>query len=418
MPQVRSNGIAKMSIFNIDGWLYEPLPRKNKVVFTKPGQTDIWIRTRSFWQPGMPALTYADGLLPRQSTVERTMRRKALYHPLVGRDVNTDGGVQNGSGIYVDINEQPRDFAWLDGMIERHGVSATHWSNGTPLTRENGVGYEHQYVPLRNDGYATAPYQLPAYVSDPSMSACALWQRYDPAHGARGYQPAVACLPDPVALWQIVHHANDVMLAQPLAELADGGQSLGSQLKNAIGPARASAWAGEVRARAWDLGAVTQAYKAVAPEYREPFRLWMRAQIKFVAMIQADSGAYTRGQAGSAFQNAPWIDMGDGYAPLPADVECETWWESCFLSQTLYDAAMSLGEREPIATVKAIIRKRRTLLDSLPAVPGEWGGMGPWKFLVVAKAGSLEPSIVEGKGRGNNSYNGYFLKVCQLLGIQ
>lgn len=415
-----------MSIFDIDGWTYTPEPRKGRVVFTKPGQTDIWVRHNGFWQYGQQNVHPSHGLLPQQATVERTMRRKTLPHQLKGWGNNTDGGLQ-GEMVYLDLHDVPRDFAWLDGVTERHSVSATHTNTGEPLTRENGLGFHYGYNPLRNDAYTQYPQKLYPFVSYPEGHECASWQRKDPAHLGASYFAAVACLPDPVALMRLVEIANDVLVSRVLAynadgslmtNLGDGSLTLGGNLTNARGGSRGSAYSGEVRARAWELGAVTQAYKAVAPEFKERFAAWMRAQIEFVHMIQADSGAFTRdGGDHNAYSGHPWIDTGDGYAPLPQDWECETVWEACFLTQTLYDAALALGEREPLERVKMICEKRKRLLGNLPEVPGEWGGVGPWKYLVVAKSGQLVQTITEGKGKGLNSYNGYAYRVFSNIGV-
>lgn len=407
-----------MSIYDIDSWSHSWLPRKGRHVWTKPGHQDIWVRENGAWSPGMPYVGVYDGLLPRQATVERTYRRKTLPHALVGEPgKNLDGGPQ-GAEVYLDLSRAPRSQTWLDGVVERHSVSATDWATGEPLTRDV-IGHDYGYQPLRETARSEPPFQLPFYkpVAD---HPCSAWQRYDPAHLHLAYVAAVAMLPDPVALFQLVRVANDVLLAEPNGlPVRDGGQSLYQQLRNARGTFHGSAYSGEVRARAWELGAVTQAYKAVAPEYRAPFASWMRDQIEFVWQIQAPSGALTRGShASDAFQSHPWIVTADGQPPLSDDAECETWWESCFLTQTLFDAAEALGERVSMGRVTQIVRKRRAILDTAgDQFSGQYGSVGPKKFHVVARNDVLVDTIEDGAKPGLNSYNSSFLKVCRELGL-
>lgn len=378
----------------------------------------IVARSNGAWKPGMGLVLPRGNLLPRFATIERTYRRRTLPHELVGRPYegtttglgNFDGGLQ-GAMIYLDFAQVPRNIAWLDGVIERHPVCAFNFDTGEPLTPAE-LGHP-EYRPLRNNSHAEPPFQLWQFESTRIGDRCEFWQRYDPAHLQLAYACAVG-LHDPVAPWWIDVVASDVAIAKSLDGQATG--SLGQELGNARGGARGSAYAGEVRARAWEIGAQTQGYVLFPDEQR--WR-WLNGAIEFEDLIMSEAGAFTRdGGNHDAYQGHPWIVTPDGEAPMPQTWEAETWWEGCFMCDVLEDAAVALGDPVSFERMRSILRRRKRVHDQLPQRSGQYGTVGVPKFLVVAKDGVLVDEITEGFKPGLNSYTGNFLAQCARLGIR
>lgn len=391
-------------LFSYDDVTCEWIPRKGLHVFERAGKFVAQVRSNAAWMQWMPSLTGEGWLLPRFATVERTYRRRMLPHQLVGRGNLTDGGEQGGGDGIDDyfFGGMPPDLPRLDGVIERMPIAAFHWETGALLTRQD-LTYDEPYTPLRNEPTAQPPYQLRPFACTVSPThPQARWQRYDPAHLIRSWGPATAAPDDPVARWWKIVNAADVMLAKPRERVA--GQP--TRLENSLGWAAGSAYSGEVRARAWELGAVV-----AAMPYLPGAREWVRDAVEFECNIQAANGACTRGtHATDPFQSAPW----QGPEAVGDEVECETWWESCFLARMLYNAAMVLGDARSINRVREWVRRRRTILANVPVRADG----GPPKFFIVARNNVLVETITEGLYPGNNAYTGNFWDVCHRLGIQ
>lgn len=392
-----------MSIFAYDDITCEWIPRKGLHVFERAGKFFAQVRSNAAWRPWMPNVRADGWLLPRFATVERTYRRRMLPHQLVGRGNLTDGGEQGGGDGIDDyfFGGMPPDLPRLDGVIERHPVAAFHWETGDPLTRADLL-FDEPYTPLRNEPTAQVPYQLrPFTATIPASHPQARWQRYDPAHLIRAWGPATAAQGDPVARWWTIVVASDVMLAQSRERVAGHP----TRLENSQGWAAGSAYSGEVRARAWELGTVV-----AAMPYLPTAREWVQDAVEFECNIQAPNGACTRGQhATDPFQSAPW----NGPEAVGDDVEVETWWESCFMARMLYNAALALGDARSIARVREWVRRRRMILADVP--PRADGG--PPKFLIVARNNVLVDRITEGTYPGNNAYTGAFWDVAMRMGV-
>ncbi len=412
-----------MSLFSVNGYAHTFDGERH--VWTKPGESAISVRTSG-----------AD-LVPRGATVERTRRRRYLPYALTGWGNNENGNDQGGQGIELTPTWKPNTLAALDGTIERHNVCAFSPITGVMRGRDV-LGYGFEYTPVNDPPQVQ---RIPALSGPlPSSGSVLGWQRIDPAHLIRAFGPAVAAWKhqrDPIAFWWLQVVANDVMIhyADQKVGSGDGFRwSLWTIAVNAATTHRGSAQFGEIRAHAWSLRAVVEAYRARLQEwpkgFEEPLAQWIRTFVRTVHDIQADNGALASNDIGSGQeQGQPWFvpqqwstesyaATADQFAILRADETELPSWQVPFMLRALYEAHVVLADAEITAMVKDIVRKWMRVWRTCERVPGEYGGVGLPKYLVVSRDGALLPTLSEGIGAGITEYDGDSFAVARALGVR
>lgn len=414
-----------MSIFDVNGYTHTFDGIRH--TWTKPGAAMLSVRTSG-----------AD-LVPRGATVERTRRRRYLPYALTGWGEVTNGNAPGGQGITLNPAWQADTLAALDGTIERHNVCA-FTESGELLTRER-LGYGFEYTPVNDPPQVQ---RIPALSGPLPSSGPALgWQRIDPAHLIRAFGPAVAAWRerrDPIAFWDLQRNANDAMLhyADQKVGAGDGFRwSLAQIAENAATTHKGSAQFGEIRAHAWSLRAVVEAYRARLQEwpkeFEEPLAQWIRTFVRTVHDIQAPNGALACNDIGSGQeQGQPWfveqaewtstyenqVPQGQSAGLLSARETELPSWQMPFMLRALYEAHVVLADAEVTAMVKDIVRKWMRVWRTCERIPGEYGGVGLPKYIVVSRDGALMPTLSEGIGAGITEYDGDSFEVARALGVR
>jgi hypothetical protein len=318
--------------------------------------------------------------------------------------------------------------------------------DGELLTRAD-LGYGFEYTPVNDPPQVQ---RIPALGGTLPTSGPALgWQRIDPAHLIRAYAPAVAAWAhqrDPVAFWWLQMVANDVMLSYADQKVGSGPGfrwSLAQIAENAATTHKGTAQFGEIRAHAWSLRAVVEALRALDDamsasnlydeqrELSERLDAWITTFVRTVHDVQADNGALASNGIGDGQEQLqPWFVPqavrtptghwqlhGTGYLLDANETELPSW-QVPFMLRALYEDHVVLNDAEITTMVRDIVRKWMRVWHTCERVPGEYGGVGLPKYIIVSRDGTLAPTLSEGIGAGLNEYDWDSFEVARLLGVR
>lgn len=414
-------------LFSVAGWscTFEG----DRHVFSKSG-SKIVVRSN-----GLSPTANRD-LVPRGATVERTRLRQLLPHAITGWGNNTNGNDQGGQGIDLQPVLAPDTQAALDGTIERHPVCLFN-ADGTPKGRER-LGYTFEYTPA-ND--TPREERIMWYAVNLSSSLVQSgWQRIDPAHLCRAFNPAVVLWRekrDPVAFWWLQVVANDVMIEYADKPLQVGGDpwGLADILERTRTVAKGTAWFGELRHHAHSLRAVVEAHRALGnhDEGRDLYaqqRAWLVDFVEMVHNVQAPNGAMTMNDIYSGQdQRAPWtVDQYwrtpgrgiDGMSILsPDETECVSW-QAPYMIRALYEAHAVLRDPETSRRVRDIVAKWMRVWHTCELLTSEYDTSRYTlpKYLVVKRGLKYLDTLNEGIGRGLSQWDDDSFQVARALGIR
>lgn len=408
------------SIFDVNGWTCEPIARKGRHVFTKPGQTDIVVTSNGWWHPGMPDVDYGT-LVPRGWNVARTARERVAGVKMVGQpDANFNGVIASGWDIILDPFGQPYSLAVqqeADRIMQRQPIAAFDWFTGEPLDPE--VNGSEEYALGEDqalDTNAERTTQLRAFKRPtPITHPQAGWHRIAASHYCR-YSWRNACsffnTGDPAAWMGLVCGSWEVMRSYRLTPLGNDPfkTSMGQMLVNVT----AQPHTGQMGITRWRAHSISQVAYTRAFLDHPMLSDWLRTAIHVECTGQCANGMPGDNHYGQQHeQEQPWTIPKAGYSVLPTTAGEFPTFQGPYMACALDAAATALKEPDINRMVDAWLRK---YVDAYRTTRPEAGDLPYW--IVTSDNGAQYPNCTWGIGHADPTWVPDLQRVCLKRGIE